>query len=196
MNFYLNNFAKLFSSDNKVVYDGLLEKKDWINHVFYVDYSFAQKIVNGKEIYEDLFSLLNNSLLLKSDKSKNFSYRYFNLIPRYIKKEGHFLVKIDLRKLDDKAYRELFANFYKCIKKEDKVIFENEIQNELEKIMISDNDYVLILDNSLLINYAYPLYFFTEIIYDSAYIDKLKLDALKEIASSFNIEVKEISNYE
>ncbi len=194
MNQNLLNFKNLFSDDKKIVYQAILEKKDWINDVFYSDYSFAKKIENGKEIYEDLFSLLNNSLLLKDDKSENFAYRYFNKTKKYVKKEGHFLVGYDFSKLDIDSYKELFANFYPCIKQSDFVEFNDDIQNQLEKIMISDEDYVLILDKNNLFNNGYPIKVLCKIMYHKDYINEEKLEALKEIASTFDLEVEEIKD--
>ena len=194
MNYYLKNFKNLFSDDKKVIYQALMEKKDWINNVFYTDYSFSMTLKDGKEEYQELFSILNNSLLLKSDKNSDFSYRYFNQDKKYVQKEGHFLVAIDFTKLDEKSYKELFANFFRCISENEKVSFNDQIQDELVDIMVSEDDYVLILDNANLINHCYPLSLFKEIIYDKNYIDDLKLEALKEIASSFEIEVKELKD--
>lgn len=191
MNKHLENFNNLFSLDQNIVYKALLAKKDLINGFFYSDYDFSMHLENGKEIYDDLFSLLNKSLLLKTDKSDNFAYRYFNKDKKCLKKEGHFLVGYDFTKLETAPYKELFANFYPCIDEKDKVTFDEPIMNELLDMMISKNEYVLILDKTNLINNAYPINVIKEIIYDKNYIDDLKLEALKEIATSLDITLKE-----
>lgn len=194
MNKYLSNFEMLFSNNKERLYKALLEKKDWINSCFYSEYSFDFHRENDKEIYDDLFSLLNNSLLLKNDKSDKYSYRYFFETLRYPRKEGTFIVKFDFRKMDIKCYKELFANFYHCIEENEKIDFKDETMNELENMMVSDKDYVLILDKQNLINNAYPLNAFLEIIYDKEFIDDLKYEALKEISESLSIKLTEHKN--
>ncbi len=189
----IENFINLFSDDKKIVYEALLEKKDLINNYFYADYSFTKHLENGKEIYDDLFSLLNRSLLFK--ENDNFAYRYFNKNPKYIKKEGHFIVKFNFAKIDEQTYKDFFANFYPCIKNEDKVIFKEEIMNKLFSLMISnDFDYVLILDKYKLINNAYPINVIDEILYDKNYLTKDKIETLKEISQNLNVKLKEIIN--
>lgn len=192
MNQNLMNFKNLFSNNKEIIYQALLEKKDWINGVFYSDYSFEKKIENGKEIYEDLFSLLNNSLLLKDDKNAEFAYRYFNKTKEYVKEEGHFLVGYDFSKLDINSYKELFANFYPCIEQQDFINFNDDVQNQLEKLMISNDDYVLILDKHNLFNNGYPIKVLCKIMYHRDYINGEKLATLKEIAASFDLEVEEL----
>ncbi len=191
----LKNFKDLFSLDKETIYKALLEKKNLINGIFYADYSFCFHKENDKLIYDDLFSLLNNSLYLKNDKSEVFSYRYFEKNISYVKSEGHFVVKFDFTNLSEKVYKELFANFFQCISKEEITFFDNEIMDELIKIMISSSDFVLILEKANLLNGCYYLpNIVKEIIYDKEFIDEEKEETLKEIASSLDIKLREINN--
>lgn len=188
----IENFKNLFSENKKVIYNALMEKKDAINGVFYTTCSFQGLVKDDKKIYPELFSILSNALFfeLKDDK---YGYKYFNMYPKYEEKEGFFLLKYAFNELDRYTYLDLFANFYPCFK-EKEYKFEDPIQNELYELMISNDEYVLILDKSKLINQSYPLKVLKEIIYDSKYIDEEKLATLKEIATSLNINLREINN--
>lgn len=66
MNYFLTNLYKLYSSDDSVSYQAILEKKNWMFQKLYVPISFKSKIVNQKDIYEELYALIDQAFVFKS----------------------------------------------------------------------------------------------------------------------------------
>ncbi len=65
MNKYIKNFYDLHSLDKVTSYKAILEKKDWLFQKLYIPYTFDKKEENGKELYEELYALMDQAVLFK-----------------------------------------------------------------------------------------------------------------------------------
>ncbi len=161
MHRYLNNFYRLFSSDDQEVYKAILEKKDWILKPLYLpgDLSIS-KDKEGKNHFFGLEALFDDVLLFNSlnDERVN-SYRYVKFKTNMNgNTHPHFYIEYDFNKIDQKGYQALVANFYPCLSKKDLEIKRDssDIKELLKLFMIGEeNEAVIILEDKNLINNAF-----------------------------------------
>lgn len=214
MNDYLKNFFDLYSDDDSVVYKAILAKKDWMFKRLYMPCNFLYKLVDNKPEYIDLFSLMDHTInfepLILNDqlfedheelsidaitkfnekyRVRYFYEKYFNLL-----EPSTFWVELDFGYLDDKGYKDLVANFYPCLSKDDlELNYDFEDVRELLKLAMfnEDKSYVAILDKNALINDRFYAPVVRRIIYDPSHFDETKITVLKELASNLEVELKE-----
>lgn len=211
MNYFLTNLYKLYSSDDSVSYQAILEKKNWMFQKLYVPISFKSKIVNQKDIYEELYALIDQAFVFKSlsyQKSKygnydskkvkkmidifnqNYSYLYLTNVIDFDTEKDIFYAEIDLSKISQETYKILVANFFPCLKEE-----ELEIKLDLTSIveilklaMLNEKGFVFILENDKLLDKKLFLPVIKKLHYQSN-LDQEKVETIEEIARRLNVEV-------
>lgn len=210
MNKLLKNFYDLYSNDDSVCYKALLEKKDWMFRKLFVPISFDKVVEDGKDLYPELYGVLDSSFVfkkLKYDKdifsnldfakcmelitAFNNSYRYLNLVEKFTSSQDFFYVELETNKMDEKAYRELVANFYPRLTREELELKYNDNLIELLKLaMVGEDGYCLILGNDTLINDRYYLPIIKKLHY-SKKMNQNQIEAVKEIAQSLGVDCYE-----
>lgn len=213
MNKYLENFYNLYSLDDQVCYKAILEKKDWIFRRLFIPVSFTKIVEDGKDLYPELYALMDSSFLFKEmyynrelfegvDYQKvlgiinkfNEQFRYLHLYENLnFEDKDTFFVEINPFKIDDKVYKDLVSNFYPCFDSinELELKYDEEDMLDLLKLaMFNKEGFVLILSNEALLNNRYYLPVIEKIHYKSN-IGKDKIEAIKEIASSIEVECEE-----
>ncbi len=211
MNYFLINLYKLYSFDDSVSYQAILEKKNWMFQKLYVPISFKAKIVNQKDIYEELYALIDQAFVFKSlsyQKSKygnydskkvkkmidifnqNYSYLYLTNVIDFDTEKDIFYAEIDLSKISQETYKILVANFFPCLKEE-----ELEIKLDLTSIveilklaMLNEKGFVFILENDKLLDKKLFLPVIKKLHYQSN-LDQEKVETIEEIARRLNVEV-------
>ena len=161
MNKYLDNFNRLFSDDDKIVYQAILEKKDWIFSPLYwpgnLDISLDEQ---GKKHFKFLESLFDNVILFKKSKNELArNFRYVKFLTSIInEEEAMFYIEYDFTRIDEKGYRAVVANYYPCLNEEELHIdYSSKDTKEVLKTMMigENNESVIILDENALINDAF-----------------------------------------
>ena len=160
MNKYLDNFNRLFSDDDKIVYQAILEKKDWLFHPLYLSGNLDITLdEQGKKHFKFLESLFDNVILFKKSKNelaKNF--RYVKFSNDLSNEEALFFIEYDFTRIDEKGYHAIVANYYPCLSEEELHIdySSKSVKEVLKTMMIGENnESVIILDQSALINDAF-----------------------------------------
>lgn len=211
MNKILENFYKLYSLDNNICYQALIEKKDWIFRKLFVFISFDKKIEVGNDTYPELFALMDSSLIFKKlDYQKeifgdlnlqfclslinkfNEDYRFINLYDHIDKTmEDGFFVELNPNIMDEKAYKELVANFYPKMSKEElELKYTEEMLEILKLAMVGNRGFCLILSKESLLNDRYYLPIFKKI-YFSKYLNLDQKEAIKEISNNLGVDFYE-----
>ena len=212
MNNLLDNLVRLYSLDDQICYKALLDKKDWMFRKLYVPVSFEKTIVDNKDLYLELYALMDQSFIfqklayekvrfgeenfehsLELIKSFNDKYRVLYLQDQldYSALKDTFFVELDMTKIDDKVYRDLVANFYPTVSDphELDIVYQNEMLDLLKLPMVSSFPFVFILQNDMLIDNKYFLPVVKALHYTSS-LSYDKIEAIKEIGQ--NLEVKVI----
>lgn len=161
MNKYLDNFNRLFSDDDQIVYQAILEKKDWICCPLYLPGNLDITIdEQGKKHFKFLESLFDNVILFKKSKNELASnFRYVKFLTSIInEEEAMFYIEYDFTRIDEKGYRAVVANYYPCLNEEELHIdySSKDTKEALKTMMIGENnESVIILDENALINDAF-----------------------------------------
>ncbi len=211
MNKYLKNFYNLYSLDDKVCYQAILEKKDWIFKKLYVPITFICEEKNNKTIYPEIYSLLDKAFYFKKlgyekelfDKVNynvtfelinkfNSKFRYLNLLDNidFTFDKDVFFAEIDPFSMDDQVYKNLVANFYPCFNSTQELELKYDSSDQLEIIklaMFQKRGYVLILSNEVLLNNCLYLPIIKKIHYLNK-MDKEKINLIREICKQINVE--------
>ena len=204
MSKYLSNLRNLFSEDDQIVFNALKEKKDWINHYFYIvcslkDNQDIEDIIEQRIRFRSLY--VNPEYCVDEDNQKvnedfsTFKVLYlYNDIPTYLE-EDEFIVRLNFNKLTDRDYRMLFANFYPCLDKNEILVKEeDEIISLLKKGMdlyLGDN--VIIMANYDLVNSCFSCNVVDQILVNDKLIDGYVIH-LRLLAEKKKIELKD--NYD
>lgn len=213
MNKYLQNFYNLYSEDDQTCYRAILEKKDWLFRKLYIPVSFDKVVEDGKDLYKELYALMDSSFMFKQMyykkdvfldtpyevclqmiKTFNESFRYLHLYEEldFTLGKDIFFVEIEPSRMDDKVYKDLVSNFYPCFSSPSELELEYTKDSMLELLklpMINLKGFVLILSKEALLEDRYYLPIISKIHY-SKHIGKDKIEAIEEIASSLEIEAK------
>jgi hypothetical protein len=213
MNKYLKNFYDLYSEDDQVCYRAILEKKDWLFRKLYIPVSFDKVVEDGKDLYKELYALMDSSFIFKSMyynkevfldthyedclqiiNAFNNQFRYLHLYEEldFTLGKDIFFVEIDPFKMDDKVYKDLVSNFYPCFNSPTDLELKydkNQMIELLKLPMINNHGYVLILAKDVLLNDRYYLPIIKKLHY-SKRIGRDKIEAIEEIANSLQVEVK------
>lgn len=163
MNLYLKNLRNLFSDDDKIMYRALLEKKEWINHSFFV----VGSLMDNQDI-EDIFDrkIRFKKLLINQEVNDNYRVLYlYDKRPETIN-DDEFVIKYDFSLLNEREYKMLFANFYPCLTQEDIALKEESSLVKIMKTFMRDDlgDKVIIMDNNDLISSCFPCQIISEIV--------------------------------
>jgi len=210
MNCYIKNFFDLFSDDEKVLYQALIQKKDWILKEFYIVFNFenageleaiAQGHLHFKKLLIDpnLFDGNNDKATLMSESfNRNYRVIYLNDEMPFFDSENEFCIKFDFNKLSDREYKILFANFYPCV--DEKVIIDNYHEDDASLLLLSMNNFigdnVLIMDKTYLTdNDEFACNVVSKVIYNSKLQDRFKavLISLKDVLHIDLEEVKDVN---
>ena len=211
MNKYLKNFYNLYSLDDKVCYQAILEKKDWIFRKLYVPITFISEEKDNKTIYPEIYSLLDRAFYFKKLGYENelFSsvnyevafelinefnskFRYLNLLDKidFSFDKDVFFAEIDPFSMDDQIYKNLVANFYPCFDSTRELELKYDSSNQLEILklaMFQKHGFVLILSNDALLNNCLYLPIIKKIHYYNK-MDKEKINSIREICKQLDIE--------
>lgn len=211
MNYFLANLYKLYSPDDSVSYQAILEKKNWMFQKLYVPISFKAKIINQKDIYEELYALIDQAFVFKSlnyqknkfgnfDSKKikkmidvfnqNYSYLYLTNMLDFDKEKDIFYAEIDLSQIGQEVYRILVANFFPCLKEEDLEIKLDltSIVEIIKLAMLNEKGFVFILENDKLLDKKLFLPVVKKLHYKSS-LEQEKIDTIEEIGRKLNVEV-------
>lgn len=210
MNCYIKNFFDLFSDDENILYQALIEKKDWILKEFYLVFNFenvedldaiAQGHLRFKKLLIDpnIFSGDNKKTSLINEKfNENYRVLYLDDAMPVFDSENEFCIKFDFNKLSDREYKILFANFYPCV--DEKVIIENYHGDEMSLLMLSMNrligDNVLIMDKTYLTEKdEFACNVVSKVIYNSKLQERFKtvLMSLKDLLCIDFEEVEDVN---
>jgi hypothetical protein len=103
--------------------------------------------------------------------------------------------QLDFKKIDVKAYKELVCNFYPCLEKIEDLDLWYEEKNDVDLLkypMFGEfRKWVFILSKDNLNNDKYYLPIIKKIYYSNS-LGEDKVEAIKEIANSLEVEVEEI----
>ena len=139
MNPYLQNYIHLFSEDQATVIKAVKEKKDWILRPLFLPLDFTQKEdENGKKHFYHLEALLDDVICfssLKSDLQVIQNFRFVKFQTDLMVHSSSFpyaFIQYDFRKIDQKGYQELLANYYPCLSLEELEIKEDASSNVVE----------------------------------------------------------------
>lgn len=160
MNKYLDNFNRLFSDDDKIVYQAILEKKDWLFHPLYLPGNLDITLdEQGKKHFKFLESLFDNVILFKKSKNELANnFRYVKFSNDLSNEEALFFIEYDFTRIDEKGYHAIVANYYPCLSEEELHIdYSSKSVKEILKTMMigENNESVIILDENALINDAF-----------------------------------------
>ena len=213
MNPFIRNFYDLFSEDKEVVYKAVYLKKDWMFKRLFFPITFTCTMEGDKEMYYDLYALMDQSILFQKADFKDelfqtkeqkeiitkefndyFRYAYcYERIPQGLK--DTFFVEMDFKKIDQKAYKELVCNFYPCLEKIEDLDIWYEPKNDVDLLKFpmygEFRKWVFILSKDLLAGDKYYLPIIKKIYYSPTLGDD-KVEAIKEIAKSLEVETEEI----
>ncbi len=216
MNKYLKNFLDLYSEDDSIVYKAILEKKDWLFKKLYMPCNFLSVRINNENVYPDLFALMDKTInfepLALHDSvfedheelyiptmnkfNECFRVRYFYDHYFTLVEPTTFWVEIDFGFLDDKGYKDLVANFFPCLTKEElELTYDFSDIKELLKLAMCheiEGSYVAILDKNNLINDRFLAPVVRKIIYSST-LSENKIAALRELAKNLNVALEEVA---
>lgn len=194
MHKYLDNFNRLFSEDDQVVYKAVLEKKDWILDKLYIKGNIDVSLdENGQKHFAMLEALFDDVLVFKKHPylpENNFRFVKFL---KDTKEDALFYIEYDFRKIDQKGYQSLVANFYPCLKEEELEIDyqSEEVKETLKKYMIGKpNEAVLILDKNALLNERFFAPVMTRILAKENIPTELK-EVLTNLAQEKNLKYEE-----
>lgn len=160
MNKYLDNFNRLFSDDDKIVYQAILEKKDWLFHPLYLSGNLDITLdEQGKKHFKFLESLFDNVILFKKSKNELANnFRYVKFSNDLSNEEALFFIEYDFTRIDEKGYHAIVANYYPCLSEEElQIDYSSKSVKEILKTMMigENNESVIILDENALINDAF-----------------------------------------
>lgn len=187
---------KLFSDNEKDIYEALLYKKNWLNIKLIKEGNLDYYIDSNKiKRYPFLENLFDNVLMFKKAQYDGNKKEYTKIINQCIskfsililstklkiKKDVPFYVEYDFNKLDELGYRSLIANVYKMYKENDlNINYEdlNNITNQIKLCLIgNEDDYCFILNDESLINGC----FFLPIVSKIYITNKINEDLFKEL---------------
>jgi hypothetical protein len=201
MNYYLQNFVDLFSEDDSVVYQALQAKKDWMFRKLYLKVKFS-KSEDAKIPYPEIFATMDHAIHFdklpgESEVIKKFneSYRYKTLTENIELEKSSFLIELNLYSMDDKAYRDLVANFYPCMSIDElEIVNDGNVMNLLKLPMIGKKgEWVLVISKDQLLNDNYYLPCFKKIIYGKNCLKEQEMLTVEEICSNLKINMEEIN---
>lgn len=202
MNYYLQNFIDLFSEDDSVVYKALQAKKDWMFRKLYLKVKFT-KVENKKIPYPELFAAMDQTIHFdklpgESEVIKKFneSFRYKVLTENLDLEKSSFLIELNLYAMDEKAYKDLVANFYPCMPIEElEITNDGSVLNLLKLPMIGKNgDWVLIISKDQLLNDNYYLPCFKKVILNKKLLNEQEQLTVEEICSNLKIEMEDVDS--
>lgn len=195
MHKYLDNFNRLFDEDDNIVYQAILEKKDWILVPLYLQGDLSISLdANGQKHFYFLESLFDDTIIFKKLETlqdNNFRYAKFKT---KIDNQALFYIEYDFRLIDDKGYQSLVANFYPCLSKKDLNINEEstEVKEILKQYMIGQEDErVIILDKNALLNERFFAPVIKRILVQKKAPQEVR-EVLEALANEKKIEIKEI----
>ena len=215
MNPFIRNFTQLFSNNQNEVYKAILIKKDWMFKKLYFPVTFDFVLEEGKEMYYDLYSLVDQSILFKkvtlddalfleSKENKqeiediinqNFRVAYcYENIPSNT--NNTFYVEMDFNLIEKQVYHELVANFYPCIDEVKDLELEYNKDNIVDLLkypMYGEyKKWVFILPIDKLLNDKYYLPIMKKIWYSKNNLTKEQIEAIEVIAEKLEIKCEEL----
>jgi hypothetical protein len=191
----------LFSEDDSVVYQALQAKKDWMFRKLYLKVKFS-KSEDAKIPYPEIFATMDHAIHFdklpgESEVIKKFneSYRYKTLTENIELEKSSFLIELNLYSMDDKAYRDLVANFYPCMSIDElEIVNDGNVMNLLKLPMIGKKgEWVLVISKDQLLNDNYYLPCFKKIIYGKNCLKEQEMLTVEEICSNLKINMEEIN---
>jgi hypothetical protein len=210
------NFYDLYSPNDSIVYRAILEKKDWMFRKLFIPCDFHALVVDGITTYPDLFGLMDQAMVFqkltlnpsdfkdherdtfKITKAFNEKYRiryaYEKIVPS--PEETTFWVEMDFTKLDKDTYNRLVANFYPCIDNIDEMDLFYDPTKDIDLMKYpmygEKGKWVFVLDAHLLVSdKCFMENCLKKIWYNSHNLDQLKIETLKEIASTNKIPLED-----
>ncbi|MBE6143352.1 MAG: hypothetical protein E7177_05150 [Erysipelotrichaceae bacterium] len=213
MNPFIINYYHLFSKDENVFRNAIKLKWNWMFKRLFFPVTFECTIENGKEMYYDLYALMDQTVLFKKadfplelfdsleqkekfDNEFNEYFRYaycYEKIPNNLK--DTFFVEMDFRNVDVDIYKQLVGNFYPCIDKKEDLDLWYEEKNDVDLLkypMYGEfRKWVFILSKDKV---PYDRYYLPIIkkIYFRKDLDSDKIEAIQEIAKCLEVETEEI----
>ncbi|MEG1565297.1 MAG: hypothetical protein RR342_00965 [Bacilli bacterium] len=173
----IENIEKLFSQNNKEIYEAILNKKDWMNRKLLREGNLFFTCDNeGKIHYDFLEHMLDNAiefepvnynnLILKEDGAHNVIMELANYRRAIFKTKINtdsdvpFYVEYDFSKIDETGYKLLVANCYYMHKETGLNINYAKLPSEtvdLIKLCLigEEQDLCFVLDSSNLINNSF-----------------------------------------
>lgn len=209
LNGYLDNLNRLFSDDDAVSFQALLEKKNWLFRKLFVPIRFDREEIDGEVVYPEIHALSDSAFVFKKldydrtlfsaieydralkligDFNAEYRFLYLKDYPDFGEEELY--AEADMKRIDERAYRELVGNFYPCFvnPEEAGLVFDSRPVELLKLAMVRKNGYVLILGKESLLNDRYYLPVICRL-HCSGRIDEEKKRTVEEIALYLNAEV-------
>lgn len=210
----IKNFIDLFNEDDRIVYQALVAKKDWL----FVPLFLKGNLEITKEgpkaghyrqlecLYDDVLPFeqirLGDDCNLTSSKQQivEDSLSTFSILKLSSERPSGavpFYAEYDFTKLDDVAYHALVANVYPCFPHKELEIDESKLDNSLIEQMKcamigKEKDFVIILDSNTLIDGC----FFAPIlkrVYVQPFADETLKEELRLLCREKGIIYKEVS---
>ena len=215
MNPFIKNFYDLFSQDDTIVYKAILLKKNWMFRRFYFPVTFDCTIVEDKEMFYDLYALVDQSILFKKinlsdeiftsqekgtkeriEDSFNEVYRVAYCYESIPNLKNTFYAEMDFYKIDKDTYNQLVANFYPCLDKLEDLEFEYNPNNDIDLLkypMYGEyRKWLFILPRDKMVDDRFYMPFIKKIWYQKANFTDEQIDAIEIIAEKLQVEVEAI----
>lgn len=214
MNPFIKNFYDLFSSDDSVVYKAILLKKDWMFRKLYFPFTFNSVIEDGKEMFYDLYALVDQSIKFKKiqlderlfennvDKTNienafNEKYRVaycYEKIPGNL--QNTFFAEMDFLKIDKETYNELVANFFPCLDKKEDLDLKYNANDDVDLLkypMYGEyKKWVFILSSDKMVDDKFYLPLIKKLWYSKDMFTQEQIDAIEIIGEKLDVEVEMI----
>lgn len=214
MNPFIKNFNDLFSNDDSVVYSAVLLKKNWMFRRFYFPYTFNSTFVDGKELFNDLYALIDQTILFKKvDLSNemfenqqvekksiedmfNETYRVCYCYESIPNLDNTFYAEMDFFKIDKDTYNQLVANFYPCINKLEDLELEYNPHDGIDLLkypMYGEyRKWLFILPKDKMVDDRFYLPLIKKIWYQKEKFTDEQIEAIEIIAEKLEVEVEGI----
>ena len=166
----LDNLNKLFSDDQKILYEGIKEKSDWILrkfvypiklvkepdetghfHYFNLEEIYNKNVIFDKAVYMGKFDGIPDDEIQKTLQNLNI----FTFLTKInLEDDYDIYVDFDLSKLSKEDYLKLFTNVYYAHKESDLKIDFYDLENPINLIKICmigrENEVKIVLDDDKL----------------------------------------------
>lgn len=212
MNPFIKNFNDLFSSDDNTVYSAVLLKRNWMFRKFYFPYTFNCTVVEGNEMFYDLYALIDQTILFKKidlsnemfvgneNKKKeienvfNKTYRVAYCYEKIPNIPNTFYAEVDFFKIDKDTYNQLVANFYPCLPKLEDLELKYDSEDWIDILKYpmygEDKKWLFILPKDKMVDDRFYLPIIKKLWYQKELFTSDQIEAIEIIGEKLEVKVE------